>query len=281
MLYAREPDGEQAMASFTTLLSSLDTLCASSLSERQVALEELCHRLGGDWAAGTVTLEEDSLPLRHLPTGLEFLAIPGGEFEMGLTEEDLKAESEFVDWTSGMSRDLEDKRKRAPVFRCAVRPFLTGRALLEPAMIQRLTKGAYSSKRVPFGVAFEIARETGFRLPRESELEWVLREGGKTSLILQVATYYRAREPWLLGFGGTKPDFEQALRSRFGLTGLNDPQWATQDRNGRDDTSRIVCGGDAMSSFDVPGQAIGALAANRAVGKYPALLRFGMDCPLG
>lgn len=216
-----------SMASGGPLLEDIDVFCASGLHEREAALHELCKHLGADWSPGTPTLAEDSLPLRHLPTGLEFVAVPGGEFEMGLTEEDLRAASYFADWTVYIAEDADAIRKDlGPPRRVRVAPFVVTRRLLSTrdAGTIQMPRGATERRHLvetDFSSAIELASNLALRLPSEAEIEWCLRDGGRSRLVLGLFDWYM----------GTLASYDDAFRSRFGLDELNVLQWAVSVRD--------------------------------------------------
>ncbi|MDI1443612.1 hypothetical protein [Polyangium sp. 6x1] len=210
------------MAFSGPLLDDIDVFCASGLHEREAALHELCKHLGSDWSPGTPTLAEDSLPLRHRPTGLDFVAVPGGEFEMGLTEEDLRAASYFADWTAYIAEAADAIRKDlGPPRRVRVAPFLVARRLLstrDRGSIE-IPRGATERRHLvetDFSPAVTLASNLALRLPSEAEIEWCLRDGGRSRLVLGLFEWYM----------GTLASYEDALRSRFGLDELDIGQWA-------------------------------------------------------
>ncbi|AUX43638.1 uncharacterized protein SOCE26_050900 [Sorangium cellulosum] len=215
------------MASGRPLLEDIDVFCASGLDERVAALHELCKHLGPDWSPGTPTLAEDSLPLRHLPTGLDFVAVPGGEFEMGLTEEDLRAASYFADWTVYLAEDADSLRKDlGPPRRVRVAPFLVARRLLSTrdAGTIQMPRGALERRHLvetDFSSAIELASNLSLRLPSEAEIEWCLRDGGRSRLVLGLFEWYM----------GALASYADALRSRFGLDELDVKQWAVSVRD--------------------------------------------------
>ena len=193
-------------------LEDVDRLRAADTGERRRATEELASRLGADWQAEEPSPAEDALPLLHTPTGLRFVAIPGGRFEMGLSEADMEEAAEHVDWTSTIAAIAEGFAKMArPVHPVEVRPFLASRTLLlDVGLIQRLSGGKIAYDSVSREEARELVRAAGFRLPSETELEWIARDGGRCHFTLDVAT---ARKP----------------ASRFGVEQVFWGEWAEDD----------------------------------------------------
>src|SRR4030095_11777438 len=94
------------------LLESLDAFHAAGAKTRAAAGAELARALGSGWVAGRPS-RDDSLPLDHPATGVSFVAIPGGRFEMGLSEQDIEEASEYVDLTTPVARWLDRVTKNA------------------------------------------------------------------------------------------------------------------------------------------------------------------------
>jgi hypothetical protein len=194
------------------LLMDVDGLHAASVAERRGATAELSSRLGGDWRAEEPSLAEDALALLHLPTSVRFVAVPGGSFDMGLTDADLAEAAEHLDWTSWIAAAAAGFAKLArPVRRVEVRPFLASRTLLlDVPLIERLTGGTIAYDSVSREEARTLARAAGFRLPSEAELEWLARDGGRCHFTLDVAA-------------------ERKPVSRFGVQQIFWGEWAEDD----------------------------------------------------
>ncbi len=91
--------------------------------------------LGPDWATTTAT-SADSLPLIHLPTQLTFLVIPGGTFEMSLTQADIEELQRHVPWdANGVSAIKHGCADVSPPHPVTVAPFLLAEEIehAEPA----------------------------------------------------------------------------------------------------------------------------------------------------
>jgi formylglycine-generating enzyme required for sulfatase activity len=168
------------------------------------------ERLGEGWAAEEPDRAEDCLPVRHRLTDLRFVAIPGGCFEMGLSEADLEEASAHVDWTAAVASMFRRLARSArPVHPVDVTPFLCARSLLDRPKVKELSHGRLDFDALPRAEARSLAHSLGLRLPAEAELEWLMRDGGRTSFTLDAAR-------------GEK-------RSRFGVDKLFSGQWAEDD----------------------------------------------------
>lgn len=261
------------------ILESVEALHGASIEERALAASDLAAQLGAAWSASPPLPREDSLPLRHGPTGLDFVATPGGVFRMGLTDEDITDASRYVDFTAQVARWVErEAKKTRPVRRVVVRPFLCARRVLSAADVARLG-GPRSAEEATWGEARDLARSLGFRLPSEAELEWLARDGGTTAFTLDAA---RRREE----IGGD----EHLLRSRFGVHDLWRGEWAEDGWHptyeGAPGVSAPWAGGEPIGVVrgDLRLRApqsdeglLGALAALRREGRERSCSRLAME----
>ncbi len=205
------------------LLLDVERLHAASLEERRVATAELVARLGGSFEAEEPSPAEDALALLHGPTNLRFVAIPGGRFDMGLTDADLAEAAEQVDWTSWNAQIAAGFAKLArPVHPVQVRPFLASRTLLLDVELNRkLSGGTIAGDSLSREQARALVRAAGLRLPSEAELEWLARDGGRCHFTLDVATVEKpvsrfgveqifwgewAEDDWHPGYDGAPSD---------------------------------------------------------------------------
>ena len=197
--------------SFRDLLRDADVLSRAGLDARAEASRGLAARLGGEWQAETPTRGEDALPLMHAPTAARFVAVPGGRFEMGITDADLEEAAEHFDWTSPVAALVDTLASHARPTRCVeVLPFLVQRTLLSDLqVIRRLSGDRVQTDSVSRAEALSLASAAGFRLPSEAELEWLARDGGRFHFVLDAAA-------------GPRP-------SRFGVESLFDGEWAADD----------------------------------------------------
>jgi hypothetical protein len=143
---------------------------------------KIAQRLGHPWSAGAAE-PIDAVPLFHSELGLEFVAIPGGTFEMGLTAADVEAVKSAIGWDEDIAGTIDDARDHVTPSRWVdVSPFLLARDTLYHADVERLSRGkhagiyCYQLARIE---ARRLAETVGLRLPSEAEFEWVMREGGR------------------------------------------------------------------------------------------------------
>ncbi|MGK3971055.1 formylglycine-generating enzyme family protein [Sorangium sp. So ce118] len=201
------------------ILHELQRLHLAGIEERRRATEALVEQLGDGWHPGEPTLEEDSLAVVHQATGLAFVAVPGGEFGMGLSDEDIEEAAEHVDWTTSVARWIDRAAASArPVHRVKVRPFLCARALLDRDQLNTLSHGRLTGESVERSDALAFVRAVSLRLPSEAELEWLARDGGACRFTLDAARQLDA----------IRGD-DRLLRSRFGVRDLHRAQWAEDD----------------------------------------------------
>lgn len=170
-------------------MDNADVFRAATVEERRRAVATLVERLGTDWTAEELDPNEDCLPLLHRSTDVRFVAVPGGNFEMGLSDADLEEASEHINWTSHVaSTVLRLSQVARPVHTVNVSPFLCTRALLTVEQITRLSHGHLDLDSPERDDACSLARDLGFRLPSEAELEWLARDGGVAHFMLDVVT---------------------------------------------------------------------------------------------
>lgn len=138
---------------------------------------KLVELLRPDFRVEPVPDGQVTAPAIHVPTGIRFRLIPGGLFEMGLTEEDKEYGSEVINWTPTVARYVEERYQNSlPTRLVEVSPFLCSQSLLGVAELKALGLET-SSAELERSAAIEVANRRGFRLPSEAELEWVARDG--------------------------------------------------------------------------------------------------------
>ncbi len=251
---------------------------------RQALARALAARLGEDWSAGKQG-RGDALVLEHGPTRLTFVAIPGGAFDMGLTDADVAAVEATVGATAEIRARIAALRAAAsPVRRVRIAPFLLARAVLSRAEVERISDGELHGMychEVGRREARRLARALRFRLASEAELQWVAREGGRAHFVLDAAAKLAA----------TRGD-SRRMRSRFGVEELFFSQWAEDDfhptfagapQDGRPwmngDPGGITTGWTMPEYVDEPEQTFGLLAAIRGGPQSKARVRFALDLP--
>lgn len=256
-----------------TLLCSPEAFEHAGAAARGRLASLVLERLGPGWSDARSS-EDAEIVLAHQASGLPFVVVPGGDFTMGLTDEDVERASELVDWLSGPSEYVEHLGASAlPPHTVTVKPFLCARTIprvngAEPAYFTR-------------DEARTRAAELGLRIASEAELEWLYRDGGRFAFKLNAS-----------------PDREKARRvrydvSRFGVDDLLEMAWAADDWHpsyeGAPGTSEPWMSGDTAgvcrSSFvpyllEVDEDLMPLLAAIREPGKAPCTLRLARDLPL-
>lgn len=266
-------------------LEDIAKLCALDAAARGRIAEELAKKLGKGWSAATPE-PIDGLLLSHAPTKLTFVAVPGGAFDMGLTNADVEAVKKEIGWNSEIEGALATVRKETtPVRQVQVRPFLVARSTLPAKEVERLSKKKHSGKYVHVLLreeARDLARALGFRLASEAELQWIARDGGTTSFVLDSAAKLESADH----------DAEQ-IPSRFGLRGVFGQQWAEDDYHPDYECAPMTseawlagepCGvGTGYTTpelVDAQHQKLGLLACLRTNrGHQKAKVRFALDLP--
>jgi hypothetical protein len=142
----------------------------------------IAQLLGPPWSAGAAELI-DAVPLFNSELRLDFVAIPGGTFEMGLTAADVEAVKFAIGWDEHIAGTIDDARDHVtPSRRVDVSPFLIARDTLFHADVERLSHGKHTGIYCHQLARLEarlLAGAVGLRLPSEAEFEWVMREGGR------------------------------------------------------------------------------------------------------
>ncbi len=152
----------------------------------------------------------------HLPTGLCFVAVPGGDFEMGLSETDVDDAARYIPFSAGVQRSIQlIEASATPVHRVTIAPFLIATRPLEDAeLVESLSGDPMGTPVMRPDKAIELERRAaGFRLPSEAELEYVHREAGAVHFVNDGARIYSSTHRW-------------PRENGWGLQGLNAGAWA-------------------------------------------------------
>lgn len=255
------------------LLCSPDALESASTAERDRVVRVLVDRLGPAWSDARRDSTQPALALMDGVSGTTFTVVAGGEFAMGLTEQDVDHASCRVDWSSGPEGYVEYLGASArPAHTVEVKPFLCQRSLApageDPPYVSR-------------DEARGQAQSAGLRNVSEAELEWLLRDGGRYAFKLGAAR--RA----------DKRDRMDYASSRFGVEDLLVLQWAADDWHasyeGAPCTSEPWMNGDSAgvcrNSFvpyvlEAEDDFMHLLAAMRERGNAPCAVRLARDLPL-
>lgn len=267
-------------------LADVEVYFSLSQEERRELLVAMARALGPAWTLPHSDTSFESLG--HQPTGVAFAIVPGGAFDMGLTEADEWAVKEGLGWDPEISDTLADARPRvSPSHRVHVSAFLVARDPLTHSDVERLSAGrhkgiyAYQVGRME---ALTLATQYGLRLPSEAEYEWLMREAGTTSFAFDALQRTKVSgndtETWLTRFG---------LRRPFGTCWCADDYHDSYD--GAPSSSEPWMGGDPCGLARPSGaepelveeseQALGLLACWRTSrGHGTARVRFAMDIPL-
>jgi formylglycine-generating enzyme required for sulfatase activity len=180
-----------------TTWPELSTLVAfTSLTEeaRRSLAARIAAALGAAYAAHSDLVGAARLPaVRHEPTGLVFAAVPGGTFTMGLRDdetEDLRRTVLRDDPKNRFDREIAGHHipQMTPAHEVEVRPFLCATDFIT-AQGEPVTEDYCDDPSITAEYAAEVVaklRAHGQRLLSDAEWEWVAREGGRRSWILDV-----------------------------------------------------------------------------------------------
>lgn len=179
-------------------LANLETFGALDSAARLALAARLAAALGGAYRPHPELVGADGMAaVRHVDTGLLLVAVPGGRFTMGLRDDELEDLCRTLfgeDPAHRFEPEILRKYLRSctPVRTVEVRPFLcaTGFAHHDGrAETEEEDARDEDPNVVPELAADAIAalRGHGLRLLSEAEWEWIAREGGRRSWIIDVA----------------------------------------------------------------------------------------------
>jgi hypothetical protein len=223
------------------ILANPQVWSESTAGERKTLANAIARAVGNGFRAagnvgdaGLVCLVQDRFP------EVRFAVVPGGNFEMGLTQADLDELSEYVDWTKRVRLITEGMRDRAsPTRRVVVAPFLVAERPLLRAELELLDPDVRSPDLERMN-AIRIAARMGMRLPSEAELEWLARDGGRFSFVVDGGRAWSANDAW-------------PPCGSFGIKALDEGEWAADDWHpsyeGAPTTSEPWMNGEACGVF--------------------------------
>ncbi len=169
-------------------IASLSAWQALEQDARSDFLTRLAAHLGDGWTSGSTALGREAAGELVSPQGVRFVVVPGGTLRMGFSVDDLFALQSARSDPSERSPWAHELSWARPVRRIALPPFLIARFPIfdDPELQGMLDEegegGAFDIVQDGMlgpGEAAQIVPE-GMRLPSEAELEWVLRECGRT-----------------------------------------------------------------------------------------------------
>lgn len=182
---------------------------SGELTRPEVA-EAVAAALDGEYLASGDSVRSEA-------TGLSFAVVPGGQMVLGLSEADRRCARDWLPDDETLDEALDELgRVAGPPTRVEVVPFLVTTRPLSAAELSRLSGGEIAFDTPAWNDSRRLASRHGFRLPTEQELEWLRRDGGRSSLFIELADGPRGRR--------AKP-----LTSRFGVELLDLPEWSDDD----------------------------------------------------
>jgi formylglycine-generating enzyme required for sulfatase activity len=161
-------------------------------ARRKAILRRVAAALGEDFTL-------DGATFTHLPSGVDFVAVPGGKLAMGFSDKEealvrkaAKKHEGIENWFEEFGSLLEDTASMRPVHEVSVPPFLVAVAPLGDAALAALLAGGSrkrkaSKKRTEPTVVdrariVDFLEKSPFRLLSESEWEYAARAGRKKEL---------------------------------------------------------------------------------------------------
>jgi len=182
-------------------------------AERVALAESIAAALGSEYEATDRLAGEAGLcTVLHVPSDCEFVAVCGGSFEMELSNADIEALSEVVNWTNSVAAFVKEQQRLAgPVHRVEVPPFLIGtNPIIDPVGggFEEVDEGVNLQELA----AMLAAAPSPMRLPSEAEFEYVSRAGGVDRFVDDCARVWQTQRI----FRGI---------NRWGIAGLTDGEW--------------------------------------------------------
>jgi formylglycine-generating enzyme required for sulfatase activity len=183
-------------------LASVSSWAAASGSRREAIAAGVAQALGREFAPESLQpFAGASWPVamfRHKPSGLRFSLVPGGAFDMGLSQREEQLIRQHAESLAGVERFsdevgnlLEDLEVMRPVRRVAIQPFLACQQPLGTSQLRFLAGRSKSvrNKRAlqqpavaDLGVIADILESSPFRLLSEAEWEYASRGGTEAEL---------------------------------------------------------------------------------------------------
>ncbi len=178
-------------------LSTREALHALPADARLALAASIAAALGPKFAPSPSLVGTSGLPaVVHAPSSMRLVAIPGGEFTMGMTPDEI-AEIARLYAPLGRAEEARDhatwatqppRTVRVLPFLCAEEPLFerVARALLPDVYGDDADDGAAAETpaQVTPRRAAEIRGALGFRFLAEAEWEWIAREGGARRWLL-------------------------------------------------------------------------------------------------
>jgi hypothetical protein len=198
-------------------LATLEGFMSATAERRAAATKLILSGLGGEFTSAEPVGTAAFLAFRHRATGLTLAAIPGGAFDMGMSDEALEDASEYVDFGYSTAEWVKQYQPMAlPVHRVTVKPFLIATEVVLNERLARLVPGEtfddLDSECSRENAVQAVLAAPPLRLVCEAEFEWVASEGGSQFFTNNGAKPYCESDDY-------------PSENEWGIKYLHGPQW--------------------------------------------------------
>lgn len=198
---------------------NIENFTKLSYADKKSLAKSICEKLGNDWEVTETPKNVDCIFLLYKPYKIKFALIPGGKFTMGITDSDIKDAKTYIEWNDDVEEIVENKKQHAlPVHTVTVDPFLCAVEPMEGENLEAILKRELEEGGFELREVRNAINDLNFRLPSEAEFEWLAREGGIRSSILNIGPNYETL--------GSKAEQQP---HRFGIECMYYSQWVEDD----------------------------------------------------
>lgn len=184
----RESTRDASHADLWLELASLKVWSKLGASQKTKVAKSLAKSLGEGFTFVDLVSTHELMRFQHTALKLHFIAIPGGKYSIGLSDDEKKeltrlAKKHGIEEARYFARDISESAR--PAHTVKLPPFLCAQAPITGAQAKKFTKPAellggnhniywYGAK-----VALKLTEQSETRLLTEAEWEYVARAGGR------------------------------------------------------------------------------------------------------